>query len=397
MKKKIFLYILSFFFITFLIPVKSFTKSTSIYKNIHPKYIFYVVKKGDTLYRIAKNYNVSIKALKKVNNLSCNIIYIGQVLKIPINSKNSFFRLSSLRNIKAQIIYYTVKKGDTLYNISKKYGVSIKELKRLNNLKSSKIKIGQRIKIKVYKPYQGFQNQSKEKKVILYKVKEGETLYVISLKYNVPIESLKRINNIKDNVIFVGQKIKIPSNTFEKKPFILKNSIFYFQQKSKELLSQKFSINFLSKSVLDKKDENLLKKKFLKISRQYKYYRYRLGGNGNGYLDCSMFVKLVYKKLGIELPRTSREQFRVGIKVEKDELIPGDLLFFSRYRNKRRISHVGIYIGDNKFIHFSSSRKGLAIDSLNEAYFKSRFVGAKRILNGEILEYFYQIRENQTS
>ena len=153
----------------------------------------------------------------------------------------------------------------------------------------------------------------------------------------------------------------------------------------------------MSKSVLDKKDENLLKKKFLEISRQYKYYRYRLGGNGNGYLDCSMFVKLVYKKLGIELPRTSREQFRVGIKVEKDELIPGDLLFFSRYRNKRRISHVGIYIGDNKFIHFSSSRKGLAIDSLNEAYFRSRFIGAKRILNGEILEYFYQIRENQTS
>jgi len=397
MKKKIFLYILSFFFIAFLIPVKSFTKSTSIYKNIHPKYIFYVVKKGDTLYRIAKNYNVSIKALKKVNNLSCNIIYIGQVLKIPINSKNSFFRLSSLRNIKAQIIYYTVKKGDTLYNISKKYGVSIKELKRLNNLKSSKIKIGQRIKIKIYKSYQGFQNQSKEKRFILYKVKEGETLYVISLKYNVPIESLKRINNIKDNVIFVGQKIKIPLNTFEEKPFIFKNPVLYFQQKPKELLSQKFSINFLSKSVLDKKDENLLKKKFLEISRQYKYYRYRLGGNGNGYLDCSMFVKLVYKKLGIELPRTSREQFRVGIKVEKDELIPGDLLFFSRYRNKRRISHVGIYIGDNKFIHFSSSRKGLAIDSLNEAYFRSRFIGAKRILNGEILEYFYQIRENQTS
>lgn len=391
MKKKIFLYILNFFFITFLISVKSFTKSTSIYKNIHPKYIFYVVKRGDTLYRIAKNYNVSIKELKKVNNLSCNIIYIGQVLKIPLNLKNSSFRLSSLKNIKVQIIYYTVKKGDTLYSISKKYGVSIKELKRLNNLRSSKIKIGQKIKIKVYK------NQSEEKKFILYRVKEGETLYVISLKYNIPIESLKKINNIKDNVIFVGQKIKIPLNTFEEKPFILKNPILYFQEKPKKFLSQKFSINFLSKSVLDKKDENLLKKKFLELSRQYKYYRYRLGGNGNGYLDCSMFVKLVYKKLGIELPRTSREQFRVGIKVEKDELIPGDLLFFSRYRNKRRISHVGIYIGDNKFIHFSSSRKGLAMDSLNETYFRSRFVGAKRILNGEILEYFYQIKENQTS
>ncbi|HEA84221.1 MAG TPA: peptidoglycan endopeptidase, partial [Thermodesulfobacterium geofontis] len=133
--------------------------------------------------------------------------------------------------------------------------------------------------------------------------------------------------------------------------------------------------------------------RFLKISQQYKNYKYRLGGNGNGYLDCSMFVKLIYKNLGIELPRTSREQFLVGIPVKREELIPGDLVFFSRYRNKRRISHVGIYIGNNKFIHFSSSRKGFAIDSLNKPYFNSRFVGAKRIINGEILERFYTKKE----
>jgi cell wall-associated NlpC family hydrolase len=103
-----------------------------------------------------------------------------------------------------------------------------------------------------------------------------------------------------------------------------------------------------------------------------------------------MFVKLVYEELGIELPRTSREQFLIGIDVEKDELIPGDLLFFSRYRDKDNISHVGIYIGDNKFVHFSSRRRGLSIDSLDEPYFNERFVSAKRILNGEILEQFYK-------
>ncbi|PMP94965.1 MAG: hypothetical protein C0169_05925 [Thermodesulfobacterium geofontis] len=107
-------------------------------------------------------------------------------------------------------------------------------------------------------------------------------------------------------------------------------------------------------------------------------------------MDCSMFVKLVYEELGIDLPRTSREQFLVGIDVERNELLPGDLLFFSRYRDRERISHVGIYIGDNKFVHFSSSKKGLSIDSLNDPYFNERFVGAKRILNGEILEQFYK-------
>jgi len=383
MKEKLFLYI---FFIIFLISSKSIAKSIPISKNIHSQYIFYKVKKGDTLYRISKNYNVSLAELKRLNNLFHNNIYVGQILKIPVqlNTKQ--------KNTGIKKTYYIVKKGDTLYSISKKYGVSVEELKKINNLKTSKIKIGQ--KLIVYEAHQILQNEEEaEKDFILYEVKEGETLYTISLKTNVPINLLKSLNNLKDNVVFVGQKLKIPYDPIKEKPFLLENPTLYFKEDSSELLFQKFSINFLSKSIIDEKDENLLQKRFLKISQQYKNYKYRLGGNGNGYLDCSMFVKLIYKNLGIELPRTSREQFLVGIPVKREELIPGDLVFFSRYRNKRRISHVGIYIGNNKFIHFSSSRKGFAIDSLNKPYFNSRFVGAKRIINGEILERFYTKKE----
>jgi LysM repeat protein len=357
------------------------------------KYISYLVKKGDTLYSIAKKYKTTVNKLKKINNLSNNTIFPGQILKIPVFETNVFESSKNSINEEKQITYYIVKKGDTLYKISKKYGISIKKLKELNHLKTTKIKPGQ--KLIIYQFYNAEIPSKKDLKEFkkedfkIYVVKEGDTLYSISLKYNVPLEVLKSLNGIKDNVIFVGQKLKIPYNSLDEEPFVLENPVANFE-KPEELLSQKFSINFLSKSIIDEKDENLLKKKFLEISKQYKNYKYKFGGNGNGYLDCSMFVKLVYKELGIELPRTSREQFLVGIDVEKDELIPGDLLFFSRYRNKKRISHVGIYIGDNKFIHFSSSRRGLAIDSLNEPYFCSRFVGAKRIINGEILEQFYR-------
>jgi len=131
MKGKLFLYILS---IILLISSKSIAKSVPISQNIHSQYIFYKVKKGDTLYRISKNYNISLSELKKLNNLSHNIIYEGQILKIPTQLN------TTQKNTKIKKTYYIVKKGDTLYSISKKYGVSVKELKKINNLKTSKIK-----------------------------------------------------------------------------------------------------------------------------------------------------------------------------------------------------------------------------------------------------------------
>ena len=392
MGKKLF-YIISFILIVLFFPLKAFCKSQSFYEhNLNLKFIPYLVKKGDTLYSIAKRYEVSIEELKKINNLQDESISIGQILKIPTNKEFYYSQsLNTSENLFSQgnkpISYHKVAKGETLYSISKKYGIPIQELKKINNLKSTKLKVGQTIKI--YQNLEKVAKKPEEKEFIFYEVKEGDTLYTISLRHNVSIDLIKDLNGIRDNVIFVGQKLKIPYNPLEE-PFTLENPAIRFREKPKELISQKFSVNFLSKSFIDEKDENLLKKKFLEISKQFSDYLYKLGGNGNGYLDCSMFVKLVYEELGIDLPRTSREQFLVGINVKKDELIPGDLVFFSRYRDKDNISHVGIYIGDNKFVHFSSRRRGLSIDSLDEPYFNERFVGAKRIINGEILEQFYK-------
>jgi cell wall-associated NlpC family hydrolase len=106
--------------------------------------------------------------------------------------------------------------------------------------------------------------------------------------------------------------------------------------------------------------------------------RYHRGGRepSTGF-DCSGFVRYVYQHtLGKELPGDSASQYLAGTKVERAEMKTGDLVFF-RIRGKN-VSHVGIYLGDGRFIHSPSSGKRVSVSALNEAYWAKRFVGAKR-------------------
>ena len=106
---------------------------------------------------------------------------------------------------------------------------------------------------------------------------------------------------------------------------------------------------------------------------------YKYGGNSpETGIDCSGLVRYVFKEAwGTTLPRTSLELSRVGEEVERDELQPGDLVFYNTRR--RNYSHVGIYLGDNKFIHAPSSGKTVRIDNMEQGYWKNRFNGARRI------------------
>ena len=150
---------------------------------------YYTVKSGDSLWSISRKFGVSVNELKKVNNLSSNLLSIGQNLIIPGKKNNT----SSNE--------YVVKKGDTLYGIANKYNVSIDNLKSYNNLSTDSLSIGQTIKIPDNKA------NSNE-----YVVKSGDSLYSISRKYGVSVDELMSVNNLKSTVLSVGQVLKIPNS-----------------------------------------------------------------------------------------------------------------------------------------------------------------------------------------
>jgi cell wall-associated NlpC family hydrolase len=105
---------------------------------------------------------------------------------------------------------------------------------------------------------------------------------------------------------------------------------------------------------------------------------YRYGGTTPKGFDCSGFVYYTHKKIGKILPRTSKQMYQKGKAVHKSNLRAGDLVFFNTSKTKTGVSHVAIYIGNNQIIHATSS-KGVKIDSLNNSYWKSKYVGAKRL------------------
>lgn len=104
---------------------------------------------------------------------------------------------------------------------------------------------------------------------------------------------------------------------------------------------------------------------------------YKFGANSFKATDCSGYVQLVFNLLGIDLPRSAREQFKVGQSVDKQDISIGDLVFFQTYASFP--SHVGIYLGNNLFIHASSLAKKVTIENLNAPYYLKRFIGAKRL------------------
>ena len=152
---------------------------------------YYTVKAGDTLYSIAKKYNISVDELKNNNNLAKDTLSIGQQLLV-----SNIIDEEPLPDIPSDNTYL-VKAGDTLYKIANDNFISVNELKELNNLNSDSISIGQVLKIKP--------NDNN-----IYKVKSGDTLYSIARKYNTTVSQLADLNNLESTILTIGQKLLIP-------------------------------------------------------------------------------------------------------------------------------------------------------------------------------------------
>lgn len=155
----------------------------------------YIVQKGDTLYSVAMANNTTVDELKRINNLTSNILSTGQLLKIP----SALLPEST----------YIVKKGDSLYSIANKYNTTVDELKRINNLTSNILSIGQVLKL----PSDKVSNVEKEENTINYTVQKGDSLYSIARKYSTTIDKIKDLNNLTTNLLSIGQVLLIPTDT----------------------------------------------------------------------------------------------------------------------------------------------------------------------------------------
>ncbi len=322
----------------------------------------YTVKKGDTLGGISNSYGVSVAKIKEASSLKSNNIKVGDVLLIPGTQKTP----SSST--------YTVVSGDTLGGIGNKFGVSVKELRTLNNLKSSYLQVGMKLTVsgnsKAAQPSVQTAKKAAQKPSARYIVKSGESLGIIAQRYGVSVTSIVNANNLKGQTIRAGQTINIPS---------AENYRDYAG-------NTEYSSNNESTSY-KKTKENIIT-----VAKQYLGAPYKFGGSSfKTGIDCSGYVKKIFSKFNVELPRTARDiYYNTGTRVAKNQLQTGDLVFFRTYASYP--SHVGIYMGNGQFIHASSGARKVSITSLNKKYYTKRYIGAKRIQLSAVFEKEYSQR-----
>lgn len=175
----------------------------------------YKVRKGDNLGAIAKQFNLTTEELKQINNLQSNKVSRGQVLKVSADIAEVKPTKEAAKTEKAKTNNtqsYKVRKGDNLETISQQYGMSIDELKELNNLQSNKISVGKSLKVYTAETAEVVSQptkQDKHKDFATYKVRKGDNLEAIALKYNMTVEELKEINGISGKKITAGKSMKV--------------------------------------------------------------------------------------------------------------------------------------------------------------------------------------------
>ncbi len=197
----------------------------------------YVVQKGDTLYSIANKLGTTVSELKKENNLTSNTLQIGEVLRIP--TKEIYEEEENI---------YIVKKGDSLYSIANKYNTTVDELKRINNLTSNILSIGQVLKL----PSDKANNVENEENTISYTVKKGDSLYSIARKYDTTIDRIKKLNNLTTNLLSIGQVLLIPTDTNLETTYTVQkgDSLYSIAKKYDTTVDRLKQLNNLSSNLL---------------------------------------------------------------------------------------------------------------------------------------------------
>ena len=330
-------------------------------------------------------------------------------------------------------LQHTVRKGESLYSISKKYKVSVSDLEQLNPTAKKGLSVNSILQITVKKEIEN---------VVHHEVVAKETLFGLSKKYNISIDKLKQFNpsieseglktgmvlqlsHSKNNFFTEGivvEKSKPKKNEKENIPEIQEVFHIVLPMETKYGLSKKYKISITELEKLNPQIKNELavgtrllirnsEKKEKEVVLEEVVFpneiklvsekglanaesviatassnmgtKYRSGGTDSDGFDCSGLMFSSFKSIDIVLPRTSFEQSNFGIKVDKIAAQKGDLIFFAT-NGSSHINHVGLITevleNDIKFVH-SSTSSGVIISSISEAYYNKRFVQINRVIS----------------
>jgi cell wall-associated NlpC family hydrolase len=365
---------------------------TAVTSHAVAKTVKHTIKNGETLYTIAHKNHTTIEEVRKLNGLKKGeTLKLGRVLKVPQNTyfpdkkkksakvtqKNKKLKIAQKSKKKTVVkksvktARYAIKKGDTLFTIARKHHTTIEEVKKANGLKrGEKLKLGRVLKVpkNTYFP-------DKNKKVAVKTKKKKVKVAVI-------VKRKKRLGKVKKSVKRSAKKKR--SNRILRTA-INRHATSMPSKRIKKRLRTKYTMDDIffkaSQPNIRFSKFNAKPTKITRLAKKKLGKRYVWGATGSkNTFDCSGLTTYVYKKNGINLPRRAIAQSKVGKRVARSQLRPGDLIFFDTSKKRKGyVNHVGIYIGNGKFIHASSAKKKVVITSLNKPFYSQRFKGARRL------------------